>query len=207
MSTPPKTVLQASPEEAAAIREAVRNADVASLGERCVAAGCEHVAGLYELLKDPAVSGPILSAPSPVTEPIVEAWVRDAFDRRRAGEAILAVQLDEAGGVAGYRHFTIWPERASATIAGAQRADRQGLGFGKRGAARSFDWMFDELGVRLIAVTAAIDNVRSARVIEAAGFSAMGELDCIRPDGTVRWSRYWEMTRDAWLDRRRSHAG
>ncbi len=55
--------------------------------------------------------------------------------------------------------------------------------------------MFDHLGVRLIGLTAALDNHRSARVIEAAGFRFIGERDSIRPDGSVRRARYWELTR------------
>jgi RimJ/RimL family protein N-acetyltransferase len=78
----------------------------------------------------------------------------------------------------------------------------QNAGAGKAGAARSFGWMFDSLGVRLIGVTAALDNVRSARVIEAAGFTPMGDRESVRADGTVRRSRYWEMTREAWKARR-----
>ena len=58
--------------------------------------------------------------------------------------------------------------------------------------------MFVHLGVRLIGLTAALDNVRSARLIEAAGFVPMGERESHRPDGSVRRSRYWELTREAW---------
>lgn len=61
--------------------------------------------------------------------------------------------------------------------------------------------MFSELRVRLICVTAAIDNVRSARVIEAAGFIPMGEREGRRADGSSRRSRYWEMSREAWAAR------
>ena len=63
--------------------------------------------------------------------------------------------------------------------------------------------MFEVLGVRLIGVTAALDNARSAGVIEAAGFRPMGERDGVRPDGSVRRSRYWEGTREAWRQRMR----
>jgi RimJ/RimL family protein N-acetyltransferase len=58
--------------------------------------------------------------------------------------------------------------------------------------------MFDHLGVRLIGLTAATDNVRSARVIEAAGFQPQGERHSVRPDGSIRVSRYWELARDQW---------
>lgn len=97
-----------------------------------------------------------------------------------------------------YSYFTIWPERSAAELAGASRVDVQGQGRGKLGAARSFGWMFEHLGVRLIGLTAALDNVRSARVIEAAGFQAKGERESIRPDGSIRISNYWELARDEW---------
>jgi RimJ/RimL family protein N-acetyltransferase len=95
----------------------------------------------------------------------------------------------------------VWPDRSSAELVGAQRADLQNSGAGSRGAARSFGWMFEKLGVGLIGLTAALDNVRSHRVIEAAGFIDMGERDSVRPDGTIRRSRYWEMTAEQWRQR------
>jgi RimJ/RimL family protein N-acetyltransferase len=204
MSAPPKTVLQATPEEEAAIRAAVRSADVRTLGEDRVIAGQEHVAQLVAFLSDPAVSAPIYDLPNPVTRETVSAWVAEAERKREAGEALLVLSLDAAGAVAGYSRFTVWPERSSAEIAGAVRADRQNAGGGKVGAARSFGWMFDVLGVRLVGLTAALDNVRSARVIEAAGFVPMGEREAQRADGSVRRSRYWELTREAWNARLRA---
>jgi RimJ/RimL family protein N-acetyltransferase len=92
----------------------------------------------------------------------------------------------------------VWPERSSAELVGGQRGDLQNSGVGRQGAARTFGWMFETLGVRLIGLTAALDNVRSARVIEAAGFVDMGERDSVRPDGTIRRSRYWELTSEQW---------
>jgi RimJ/RimL family protein N-acetyltransferase len=83
------------------------------------------------------------------------------------------------------------------------RADLQNSGQGGAGAAHTFGWIFETLGVELIGLTAAIDNVRSAKLIEAAGFTAMGEREVARPDGSVRRSNYWEMTREAWRQRHR----
>ncbi len=120
---------------------------------------------------------------------------------RQAGECILAVNLDEAGGVAGYSRFTVWPERSSAELAGARRADLQNSGAGRQGVAQSIAWMFETLGVRLIGLTAALDNVRSAAAIDGAGFTRMGEVESVRPDGTTRRSIYWELTRDEWRRR------
>ena len=193
MSAPPKTVLTATPEEAAAIRAVVRAA------EGRILAGPEHVDGLLKLFLDPAVSDPIYDLPRPFTRESVAAWVAEAEALRQEGRCILAVSLDEAGEVGSYVRFTVWPERASAEMAGARRADLQNSGAGRQGVARSIAWMFEELGVRLIGLTAALDNVRSARSIDAAGFTRMGEVESVRPDGTVRRSLYWELTRDEWV--------
>jgi RimJ/RimL family protein N-acetyltransferase len=199
LSAPPKTILVADAEEQQAIRSAVRKADVGLLGPRHRIATLDHVDGLIELLSDPAVSEPIYDLPRPFTPEVIAQWIREARTRQEKGEAVLCVMLDDDDVISGYSYFTIWPERSAAEIAGAHRADTQSRGAGKIGAARSFGWMFEHLGVRLIGLTAATDNVRSAKVIEAAGFVPMGERSSARPDGSLRQSHYWEMTRDQWL--------
>jgi RimJ/RimL family protein N-acetyltransferase len=201
MSAPPKTVLQASPEEELSIRAAVAKPDLTALGEGFVVASAEHVAPLMDFLADPAVSDPIYDLPRPLSHETIAAWVREAELKQRAGESLLVIGVDADGRVFSYSKFSVWPERASGEMAGAVRADRQNSGGGKVGAARSFGWMFETLGVRLIGLTAALENLRSARVIEAAGFSPMGERACTRADGAIRISRYWEMTREAWRTR------
>jgi RimJ/RimL family protein N-acetyltransferase len=190
-------VLTATPEEEAAIRAAVRAADGRTL------AGPEHVDGLLKLFLDPEVSDPIYDLPRPFTRESVAAWVAESEALRQEGRCILSVHLDEAGEVVSYSRFTVWPERSSAELAGALRADLQNSGAGGRRVAQSIAWMFEDLGVRLIGLTAALDNVRSARSIEAVGFTPMGEVESVKPDGTVRRSLYWELTRDAWELRHR----
>lgn len=197
MSSPPKTVLVASPEEEASIRAAVRRAKGHTV------AGPEHVEALTAVLADPAVSDPIYDLPKPITHESVARWVAESEALRQQGRCVLAVTFDEAGEVAGYVRFTVWPERSSAEVAGARRADLQNSGSGRLGVARSIAWMFEELGVRLIGLTAALDNVRSAKAIDGAGFNRMGEVESVRPDGTVRRSLYWELTRDEWMKRHR----
>lgn len=197
MSAPPKTVLAATPEEEAAIRAAVR----AVPGE--LVAGPEHVDGLLKLFLDPQVSDPIYDLPRPFTHEGIAAWVAESEALRQEGRCILTVSLDEAGEVAGYSRFTIWPERASGELAGARRADLQNSGAGRAGVAKSIAWMFEGLGLRLIGLTAALDNVRSAKAIDGAGFTRMGEVESVRPDGTMRRSLYWELTRDEWRLRHR----
>ncbi len=193
MSAPPKTVLTATPEEEAAIRAAVR------VAAGHMVAGAEHVEGLLDLLSDPRVSDPIYDLPRPFTRETVAKWVADSEALRQEGRCVLAVNLDEDGRVAGYSRYTVWPERSSAELAGARRADLQNTGGGRMGVARSIAWMFETLGVRLIGLTAALDNVRSAKSIEAAGFRRMGEVESVRPDGATRRSLYWELSREEWV--------
>ncbi|MET0272643.1 MAG: GNAT family protein [Phenylobacterium sp.] len=203
MSAPPKTVLTASDEEAEAIREIVRTADLASLGPGRAHAEMKHVAGLVELLSDERVSGPIYDLPKPITVDSITRWVAEHQAQRLAGEGLLVVTVEPGGRIAGYSHIQVWPEHASAELAGAIRADLQNSGQGGRGMAHTFGWIFETLGVRLMCLTAALDNVRSQKGIDAAGFRRMGERDAVRPDGTVRRSVYWEMTRDEWRQRHR----
>jgi len=203
MSTPPKTVLQVTDDEAEAIRQAVRAADPASLGLGRAHAEMKHVPGLVALLSDARVSGPIYDLPKPITEESVTRWLAERQAERLAGEGLLFVTLDDHGKVAGYSHIAVWPERSAAELAGAIRADLQGQGQGALGMTRTFDWIFETLGVRMMCLTAALDNVRSQKGIDAAGFRRMGEREVVRPDGTVRASVYWEMTKDQWVKRHR----
>ncbi len=202
MSAPPKTVLVADAAEAARIREAVRGVDVATLGDNRVIAAPQHAETLTRLLADPAVSGPIYDLPWPLTCERIGCWIETCEAERRAGEGVLALTLDDAGEAAGYLKFTVWPERSSAEVGGAVRADRQNSGNSAVGAARMFNWIFETFGVRLMGLTADTNNVRSIRMIDRAGFARAGERDCIRPDGSARRSIYWEMDRDAWRRRR-----
>lgn len=203
MSAPPKTVLAVSDEEAEAIRHAVRTADVTTLGEGRERADLHHIAGLVALLSDERVSGPIYDLPRPIDAESITRWVAESQAQALAGEALLIVNLDLEGEVAGYSRITVWPERSAAELAGGVRADRQNQGQGGRGMAHSFGWIFQTLGVRMMCLTAAVDNIRVQKGIDAAGFVRMGERDAVRPDGTIRRSIYWEMTRDDWRMRHR----
>jgi len=155
------------------------------------------------LLSDDRVSGPIYDLPRPIQVDSITRWVLKSQAQELAGEALLIVNLDAKGKIAGYSRITVWPERSAAELVGAVRADRQNQGQGGRGMAHSFGWIFETLGVRMMCLTAAPDNIRVQKGIDAAGFVRMGERDAVWPDGTVRRSIYWEMTRDAWRIRDR----
>ncbi len=198
MSAPPKTVLDVDPAEAEAIRVAVRRADPGTLDEGRVLANAVDAQALTELLSDERVSGPIYDLPRPIDLDSINRWIEVNAAARSRGEGILMVTRDRDGAVSGYSKVTVWPERSAAELAGAIRADRQNSGQGGAGAWRTIHWIFETLGVRLICLTAAMDNIRSARLIEAMGFVRMGERTAVAEDGTQRQSLYWEMTRDAW---------
>lgn len=201
MSAPPRTVLEVSADEAAAIRAAVLSADLDTLGPGRALARPEDAADLAAFLADPRVSDAIYDLPRPFTPANMARWIAESEALRREGRRLLILTRDELGVIAGYSCVSVWPERSAAELAGALRADRQSGGQGAAGALHSFGWIFDTLGVRMMGLTAATDNVRSAKLIDAAGFVRMGTRDAVRPDGTTRVSLYWEVTRDQWRER------
>lgn len=201
MSAPPKTVLEVPAEEAAAIRAAVLSADLDTLGPGRSLARPEDAGELAAFLADPKVSGAIYDLPRPFTEANMRRWIEESEALRQEGRRLLILTRDESGEIAGYSCVSVWPDRSAAELAGALRADRQNGGQGAAGALHTFGWIFDALGVRMMGLTAATDNVRSAKLIDAAGFVRMGTRDAVRPDGTTRVSLYWEVTRAQWRHR------
>ncbi|MDP6413537.1 MAG: GNAT family protein [Gammaproteobacteria bacterium] len=108
------------------------------------------------------------------------------------------ITCDDAGEVSGYQDIQVWPQWAACEFGGAIRGNRQNTGQGGLGVAITVAWLFDEIGVDLICETAALDNVRTARLLERIGFTFKGEIQGNLIDGTVRPSLYWELTRDEW---------
>jgi RimJ/RimL family protein N-acetyltransferase len=203
VSARPKTILDVSAEEAAAIRAAVlagQSAPFGNTGRELVT--IEDAQALADLFADPDVNQWIYDLPRPPTTENTRRWIDVRLERARRGEAILTAQRDESGRIVSYSDLEVWPDRSAAELIGGARAVRQNTGSGSARVASSFDWIFETLGVRLICATAALDNVRSARAIDNAGFVRMGERDCVREDGSVRPSLYWEMTREQWRARK-----
>ena len=62
----------------------------------------------------------------------------------------------------------------------------------------AFDWLFEIIGVDLICETAALDNIRTARLLERLGFVEKGVIESELVGGETRPSRYWEMSNTAW---------
>ncbi len=194
----PITRNAASPETAAAIRAAVRGA--VRMGESRLAQPGD-AAGLFALLSDPLVHAPIYSLPRPLTEASVAAFIDRHLAERAAGEGLLFVREGEGGQVMGYSDVQVWPDWGAGELGGALHPSLHGQGAGGRGAAASFAWMFEALGLGLLCETAALTNVATQRLLDGLGFRRMGETMSTRPDGTTRASLVWEMTRAEWAAR------
>lgn len=201
MSAPPDTVLQVSSQEAEAIRAAVLSADLSTLGPGRSLAGPGDTADLLAFLLDPEVSDAIYDLPRPFTPESVGRWIDESEALRQEGRRLLILTRDETGVIVGYSCVSVWPDRSAAELAGALARSRQSGGQGGAGALQSFGWIFQTLGVRMMCLTAALDNMRSARLIDAAGFVRMGTREAVRPDGTTRTSHYWEVTAEQWRER------
>ncbi|HHI88917.1 MAG TPA: N-acetyltransferase, partial [Hellea balneolensis] len=91
--------------------------------------------------------------------------------------------------------FQFWPQWSAGEFGGVVAAHLQSQGYGGRGIKELCDWCFEHIGVRLLVMTSALDNVRSYKIFKSMGFQEMGEIDSVRPDGKIRRSRYWELIR------------
>ncbi len=196
MTKIPLTRIPASPEKREAIRNAVRIAESAPGGMRLATPA--DTDALTALVIDPRISDPIYSLPKPITRDSIGAFIARHIQERARGEGLLLVALDGSDAAAGYHDIQFWPEWAACELGGAIRPDRQGGHTGADGAAAAFDWLFDDIGVDLICETAALDNIRTAKLLERIGFRYKGEIESELPGGRVRPSHYWEMTQADW---------
>lgn len=152
----------------------------------------------YAFLKDPAVHGPIYSLPTELNTGTVGAFIQEFCDLQAKGEGFLFLNFNAAGEIGGYTDATIWPDWAAGELGGAIHPDRQGKRNGIAGAKLIFSWMFEALDLDVICETGALDNIRTARLLETVGFRLKGETLSTYDDGRKRASRVWEVTREEW---------
>ena len=81
------------------------------------------------------------------------------------------------------------------------RPDLQNRGQGGAGMASMFTWMFETFDLDLICNTTALDNVRIQSLFRKMGLELKGGIESRRPDGSMRASQVWEVTRQAWFSR------
>lgn len=194
MTKIPLTRITASAEKADAIRRAVRGVSFPPGGARRLAQP-DDAPAFFALIADRRVSDAIYTLPKPPTLDAARAFIARHIDEQARGEGLLILEVDASGAVLAYHDVQFWPEWAAAELGGANRPDRQNAGAGGAGAAAAFDWLFDVIGVDLICETAALDNIRTRRLLERIGFRLVGEIESELPGGGVRPSLYFEMTR------------
>jgi RimJ/RimL family protein N-acetyltransferase len=197
MTEIPLTRIAASTEKAAAIRAAVRAVNPPVNGARRLAR-IDDAPAFFELIKDPRVSGPIYTLPKPPSLDGARAFIEKHIGEHARGDGLLMFDFDEAGAVAGYHDIQFWPQWAACELGGAVRPDLQGGGSGTAGAAMAFAWLFNMIGVDLICETAALDNIRTQKLLVRLGFNLVREIESATPGGGVRPSLYYEMTRENW---------
>lgn len=195
----PFTRTPATPEQANAIRRAVQHATAMPTdGPPSRLASPADATAFFDFLQDPAIYAPIYSLPTPLTLENVTAFIADYDDQRRAGTGLLFFSFTSDGEMSGYTDLTLWPEWGAGELGGAVHPKRQGQRKGVDGARRAFTWMFETLGINLICETAALDNIRTARLLDSLGLRRVGETISTRADGTTRPSLGWEVTSEEW---------
>lgn len=194
----PRTRNLVSEERQQAIREAVQRCRGIPQLSRVVTEDDVH--RLTDLFSDPSLSAPIYTLPTVINHETVAAFIDKHLAEQRLGEGLLMINVDDNDRAVGYYDVQVWPQWAACELGGAIRGDRQNSGQGSAGALTTFNWLFDALGVDLICETAALDNIRTARLLERIGFKYMGEIESVLPDGGTRPSRYWEMSKQDWVE-------
>ena len=197
--TTPVTRNTASPEKAEAIRCAVRSASsIATDNDKSRLATLDDAEIFHDFLKDPAVHAPIYTLPTVLNLASVTAFIQQYLDARETGTGLLFFNFNTNGEFGGYTDLTIWPEWAAGEMGGAVHPNRQGQRKGIAGAKLGFTWMFDALGLEVICETAALDNTRTARLLDTIGFQRMGQTLSSYDDGRTRDSLVWEVTKEQW---------
>ena len=198
MTELPLTRIAVSRDKQLRIREAVSKAD--KLADLARLASLDDVEALTALLADPEISGPIYTLPSKINPHTVQSFIERHLAERERGEGLLMVSIDEVA-LSAYHDIQVWPQWGACELGGAVRRDRQNRGQGGSGALIAFNWLFEVIGVDLICETAALDNIRTARLLESIGFGCKGQIESQLSDGSTRASSYWELQRSEWQSR------
>ena len=156
---------------------------------------------LCTFLSHPGVHAPIYSLPTEFNNSTISSFIAQHLAQRERGEGLLFVRKNITGEIIGFSEVKVWPQWAAGELTGALRPDHQSKGQGTAGVKTTFGWMFSALGLDLVCATAAKNNIRTEKLLTALGFAFQGVVDRERPDGTMRPSKVWEMTRSNWHGR------
>ena len=196
MTDIPITKNKVTKEKEEQIRDAVRNAvNLRKLGRLALE---NDVDVLTFLLEDPLISNPIYTLPDKINQKTIADFIKQHLLERERGEGLLMISTDEEGGVSAYYDINVWPQWGACELGGAIRHDQQNSGQGGVGASTAFSWLFEDMGVDLICETCSLDNIRTAKLLERAGFVFKCEIESKLPAGGFRPSLYWELKKEDW---------
>ncbi len=199
MADIPKSRLAVAEKEVERLRNFVRQAELMKgriSGARV--ARREDAEALAGLLRHESIDPRIYTMPNPINAETIKTFIDDHLMQRARGDGILFASFNADGEATAYFDVEVWPQWSVVKFGGAVKAERQGRGFGGACGLAAVEWCFDQLGAERICETTARDNDRSIRLLSRLGFTQMGEVTSVRPDGTTRPSLYWEMAREDW---------
>lgn len=195
----PITRIRQSEDRQAAIRDAVRNATGIEFDRApSRVARAADAGALLRFLSDPDIHAPIYNLPRPLTLESVAGFIDRKRQQREDGLGLLLLRFDPSGDIIGYSEIDVWPQWGAGDLGGALRKDQQGKRAGVDGARQTFGWMFETLKLELLVATGALDNIRTARLLDRLGFDRKGEITSTRADGSTRQSLVWEVSRSQW---------
>ncbi|GAB1262652.1 GNAT family N-acetyltransferase [Aurantivibrio plasticivorans] len=200
MPQTPLTRIAANDAKQQSIRDVIQNT-VDMLGVARIV-DVQDAQAFTDFLSDPRISKPIYTLPNPINQETVTEFIKKHLDERNRGEGLLLANFNNSQQITGYYDIQVWPEWSACELGGAISPEEQSSGKGGSGALATFNWLFDVVGVDLICETAALDNIRTAKLLERIGFKYKGEIESTLPGGGTRPSRYWELSRTDWLKRR-----
>ncbi len=195
----PITRIRQSEDRQAAIRDAVRTATGIGFDRApSRVARAADAGALFRFLSDPDIHAPIYNLPRPLTLESVAGFIDRKRQQREDGLGLLLLRFDPSGDIIGYSEIDVWPQWGAGDLGGALRKDQQGKRAGVDGARQTFSWMFETLKLELLVATGALDNIRTARLLDRLGFDRKGEITSTRADGSTRQSLVWEVSRSQW---------
>ena len=190
----PKTQIPTTPQQAQAIRNAVRavthisppygNLDLATT---------QDTAEILALLMDERVSGDVYTLPRPFSLSSVRAYIKEHQEQARAGDGLLMCSRDGRGQIISLVDFQFWPEYSACEFGGVIAFEHQSKSIGTKGIKQLCAWTHGVIGINLLAMTTSLENIRSQKMLKRLGFTQLGEMESVRPDGGVRRSLYWEL--------------
>jgi RimJ/RimL family protein N-acetyltransferase len=161
----------------------------------------DHLDGLAEVAFDPALWRFTLARP--VDRPGLEAWLETALDNAEAGAEMPFATVDQASGraIGSTRYLNIVPEHRRFEIGWTWLATAaQRTGANREAKLLQLTHGFEELGTNRIEFKTDSLNEKSRAALLGIGaqFEGIFRNHMIMPEGRLRHSAYYSVTRDDW---------